>query len=136
MRGGYFNGIPTGLCAIADHIFPEDGFNMVSSDWFDWKSFTLHKVDSKNAPFLQLPSGQSINCQGCITGTWTEDGQLSRQWSGLSFFVMDCDFSEPGSNERRNFVITSAMLAKQNLHISQPVSSLELLVREVADADQ
>ena len=109
---------------------------MVSSDWIDWKLFTLHKAGIKNTPFLQLPSGQSINCQGYITGTWTEDGQLSKQWSGLQFFVMDCDFREPGSNECCSIVITSAMLAEQNLHLSQPVSSQVPLMHEATDADQ
>lgn len=109
---------------------------MISSDWIDWKAFTLHKGDIENTPFLQLPSGERINCQGYVTGTWTEDGQLSRQWSGLQFFVMDCEFREPRSSDRRDFVINSALLAEQNLHLSQPFVSQVPLIERIADTDQ
>ena len=104
---------------------------MVSVDWLDWKLFTMHRVESRFAPSLQLPTGERVNYLGYITGTWTEDGQLSRQHSALQFFVMDCRFKQMGSDECYDFVINSAMLAEDNLHRSQPVSLQMTVAREI-----
>lgn len=119
VRCGFFNNIPAGPAILLDKPSRDEAYSMVSSNWLDWKTFTLHQAAEDRTPSLRFASGEAVRCHGYITGTWTEDGNLSQQWSGLQFFVVDCDFGDAGSSERRHFLINRTMLSDRNLHHSE-----------------
>lgn len=120
---GFLNNIPGGDALLAQGPANGDTFNLVSSHWLDWKTFTLHQTDVTRTPSLRLTSGETVKCHGYISGTWTENGTLSQQWTGLQFFVVDCEFSRAGFDERLHFMIDSTKLSEQNLHHSEGTST-------------
>jgi hypothetical protein len=92
------------------------GFNLVSSDWVAYNSFTLHTTTKALTPELKNADGSTITCRGYISGTWRSFG-AGRQWNGLMVFVVDAVFSESaGSNRVHHFLLSPALLqrASQN----------------------
>jgi hypothetical protein len=92
------------------------GFNLVSSDWVAYNSFTLHTTTKALTPELKNADGSTITCRGYISGTWRSFG-AERQWNGLMVFVVDAVFSESaGSNRVHHFLLSPALLqrASQN----------------------
>ncbi len=106
---GIFNNIPSGAATfrVATTF---DGFNLVSSAWSDWKGFTLHEE-----PLVFVLGNELVRCPGYIMGTWTSY-DLSTQWTGLKFFIIDAEFSVDGLNERCLFAINPGSLTTHNEH--------------------
>jgi hypothetical protein len=111
---GFFNDIPgdTAVMICEDAAAIELEFNLVSSDWVDYKSFTLHTTAKALTPKLISADGSTIACRGYISGTWT-DFDAERKWNGLMVFVVDAVFSESaGSNRLHHFLLSSTALQR------------------------
>jgi len=108
---GFFNDIP------GDAVMEGDiEFNLVSSDWVDYNSFTLHTTAEALTPKFKSANGSTIACRGYISGTWTAF-DAEHMWSGLMVFVVDAMFSESaGSNRLHHFLLSPELLrrASQN----------------------
>ena len=124
IRNGFLNNIPGGDALLTERPASGVTFNLVSSHWLDWKNFTLHQTDVTRTPSLRLTSGETVKCHGYISGTWTENGTLSQQWTGLQFFVVDCEFSRTGYDKRLHFVMNSTKLSMHNLHCSKEICTI------------
>lgn len=106
---GFFNSIPGDTALLIGDDAADIGFNLVSSNWVDYKTFTLHRTVKELAPMVTTVDGSPIPCHGYISGTWT-DFSASHQWSGLVFFVVDAVFSEIGSSQVHHFLLSPTAL--------------------------
>ena len=109
---GFFNDIPGDTAVMICDDAAAIEFNLVSSDWVDYKSFTLHTTAKALTPKLISADGSTIACHGYISGTWT-DFDAERKWNGLVVFVVDAVFSESaGSNRLHHFLLSSSALQR------------------------
>ncbi|KAF8222359.1 hypothetical protein L208DRAFT_606221 [Tricholoma matsutake] len=95
---GFFNGIPGDTAIISNYDNDtHTSFNFVSSNWVDYKQFTLHTTTEEMTPKLTTADGSTITCHGYISGTWT-DFNAKSTWNGLMVFVVDAVFYFPESS--------------------------------------
>ena len=91
-------------------------FNLVSSDWVDYNSFTLHTTAEALTPKFESANGSTIACRGYIAGTWT-GLDAEHLWSGLMVFVVDAVFSESAaSNRPHHFLLSPTLLRRASQH--------------------
>lgn len=105
---GFFNNIPGDTAIFDDNGDGTSGFkfNLISSNWVDFKQFTMHTTAKELMPQLITAEGEPINCQGYISGTWTSANAEDR-WHGLMVYVVDAVFREPGSSTDHHFLFSS-----------------------------
>ena len=115
---GFLNDIPGDSAILYDDKEVDIGFNLVSSNWVDYKSFTLHPMAEHLTPVLAATDGSPITCHGYISGTWT-DLNAEHQWTGLMLFVVDAVFAEPGSSAHHHFLLSQTALLWAKHHNSE-----------------
>ena len=77
---------------------PELHVDLVSTQWAEYKHFTLHRLPD-NVTKIEIAEGLYLPCHGYISGTWT-DSDVCQQRKVHKIFVVDASFTRAGVNGR------------------------------------
>jgi hypothetical protein len=103
---GFFNNIP-GDSTLVDLYNVAGGFDLVSSNWVDWKGFVLYQESNPGlCPRLQGKDGEVIQSRGYISGSWVQ-GDVSESWITAKIYVVDAVFAvDEKAHHTHNFLFS------------------------------